>query len=901
MVASIFSRVAFATGLLASTASAAYDASAKSNVAVYWGQGSNQMTLLEVCLDPNVDIVNIGFVNKFPKKRGEYPGTNHANACGDATYTDPTTNQPSKLLSSCPGVGEAINACKRRGKKVMLSLGGGWPTDYYLPTPDVANWFAEFLLGAYGPPTAEWKAAGKPRPFGDAYVDGFDLDLEAAEWDVPSADMLYANYDVFGKYIKAHSKMLLSGAPQCVVPDARIFLALKEVPFDFLFTQFYNTWTCSAAKAVQDMKNNAESTFTFNTWISWLKNNSKNPDIKLYLGLAAGEDGLPTHKDHYLAPEDANMLVQSLQGDSMFGGIMLWEATVSKNNPTYDQSYGTWMKYAVQGTFKDKYHPVVSSSSVVSSTITPSSTPASSISASSTPASSTPASSIPASSIPASSIPASSVPASSVPASSTPASSTPASSTPISSVSASSYPASSVSASSIPGSSISASSIPVSSTPISSVSASSIPASSIPASNSVTMVSSSSIEIPSSTPVGPSSVPTVSAPESIGSSVVVPSGSETSTSCSTSNGAYPTGVNSSYGVYPTESAVYPIETYSASKGAEYPAESSKGYGEYPAASSTGYDSTPSVTKKPEQSEYPTVPTGSTTSVVTTTYVDVCPTGLTTVTTTYVATVCTKCAKPTGTADVPEGWTTSVYTASTLTVTITKPVATVTAVPEYPSSAPSVVYPAEYSATPISSGKPAYPAVPEASKVAYPTIPEVSKAAYPAVPEVSKAAYPTVPEVSKAAYPAVPEVSKVAEYPVAPASSAAPEYPAHSMPSVPSAAQPASSPAAEYPLYPVGTGYPKKPVEHEAVSSMHVTLSKVAVSTYIPAPYPSAGVPYIPAGPAKNATSVYVPMPTGTGKPVTPLPSMPPQFEGVASRASVGFMMFVGAVGAVFAM
>ncbi|XP_014551627.1 hypothetical protein COCVIDRAFT_30842 [Bipolaris victoriae FI3] len=424
------------------------------------------------------------------------------------------------------------------------------------------------------------------------------------------------------------------------------------------------------------------------------------------------------------------------------------------------------------------------------------------------------------------------------------------------------------------------------------------------------MVSSSSIEIPSSTPVelssiptispsassssisvGPSSVPTVSAPESTSSSVVIPSGSETSTSCSTSSGAYPTGVNSSYGVYPTESAVYPTETYSASKGAEYPAESSKGYGEYPAASSTGYDSTPSVTEKPEQSEYPTVPTGSTTSVVTTTYVDVCPTGLTTVTTTYVETVCTKCAKPTGTADVPEGWTTSVYTASTLTVTITKPIATVTAVLEYPSSAPSVVYPAEYPASPISSGKPAYPVVPEASKAAYPVVPEASKVAYPTIPEVSKAAE----------YPTVPEVSKVAEYPVAPASSAAPEYPAHSVPSVPSAAQPASSPAAEYPSYPVGTGYPKKPVDHEAVSSTHVTLSKVAVPTYIPAPYPSAGVPYIPAGPAKNATSEYVPMPTGTGKPVTPLPSMPPQFEGAASRASVGFMMFVGAVGAVLAM
>jgi chitinase len=194
------------------------------------------------------------------------------------------------------------------------------------------------------------------------------------------------------------------------------------------------------------------------------------------------------------------------------------------------------------------------------------------------------------------------------------------------------------------------------------------------------------------------------------------------------------------------------------------------------------------------------------------------------------------------------------------VTITKPIATVTGVAEYPSSAPSIAYPAEYPASPVSSGKPAHPAVPEASKAAYPT---------------------------------VPEASKMAEYPVAPAPSKAPEYPAH--PAMPSAAQPAlSSPAAEYPSYPVGNDYPKKPVEHEAASTMHVTFSKVSVPAYTPAPY-------MPAGPAKNATSVYVPMPTGTGKPAMPSSSVPAEFEGAASRAGVGFMMLVGAVGAVLVM
>ncbi|USP82492.1 glycoside hydrolase family 18 protein [Curvularia clavata] len=871
MAPSLFARAAFAAGLLATTTSAAYDGAAKTNVAMYWGQGSNQIPLLEVCTDPNIDIVNIGFVNKFPKKRGEYPGTNHANACGDLTYTDPTTNQPSALLSSCPGVGEAIKACKRRGKKVLLSLGGGWPVDYYLPSPDVANWFAEFLIGAYGPLTEEWKAAGKPRPFGDAVIDGFDLDLEAADYEMPSPEYLYKNYDVFGKYVKAHSNMLLSGAPQCVVPDARIFQALKEVPFDFLFTQFYNTWTCSAAKAAQDIKSKAASTFTFNSWVSWIKANSKNPNLKLYLGMAAGPDGLPTHKDHYLTPEDANLLIETYKKDSLFGGVMLWEATVSKRNLIYDQPYGTWMKYAVQGTFKQNYHPVVSSS-VISSSVLPSSTPVSSIHSSS-------------------SIQISS----SVLPSSTPASSTKV--TP--SVAPSSYPASSIqTSSSVLPSSYPSSSIEVSS----SVKPSEYPASSSVVPSSTPEVYPSSSVAPSSTPeVYPSSsgVP-VSASEIISSSSVVPSNSEISTSCTTSSGAYPTGAGSSSDVYPvttpeaSSSQLYPSEKSSV-ESPVYPTESSKGYGEYPVASSTGYDSVPSVTKKPEHSAYPTVPAGSTTSVVTTTYVDVCPTGLTTVTTTYVATVCTKCTKPTGTSDVPEGWTTSVYTASTVTVTITKPIATATGVSVYPSAAPSVAYPAEhpavpsvaypaehpaapsvaypaeYPASPMPSGKPAYPAVPEASKAAYPVAP-----AYPTAPQVSKAAYPAVPEVSKAAYPV------------------APEHPAY--PAVPSAAYPvSSSPAAEYPSQPVGD-YPKKPVEH-------VTLSKVSIPAYTPAPYPSAGVPHVPAGPAKNATSVYVPMPTGTGasKPTMPSAYVPSEFEGAASRAGVGFMMLVGAVGAVLVM
>lgn len=67
---SIFTYATVAAGFLASAASA------KGNVAIYWGQGAYQKSLMETCMDPSVDIVNIAFVNGFPKDNTTYPNTN---------------------------------------------------------------------------------------------------------------------------------------------------------------------------------------------------------------------------------------------------------------------------------------------------------------------------------------------------------------------------------------------------------------------------------------------------------------------------------------------------------------------------------------------------------------------------------------------------------------------------------------------------------------------------------------------------------------------------------------------------------------------------------------------------------------------------------------------------------
>ncbi|KAF1841583.1 glycoside hydrolase family 18 protein [Cucurbitaria berberidis CBS 394.84] len=986
MSPSNFSRAAFAAAILASGASAAYNPASTQNVAMYWGQGNAQIPLSDVCSDPSVDIVNIAFVNGFPQKVGDYPKTNFANACW-GYYPDPNDKtKDSGLLKNCAGVGDAIKTCQNAGKKVLLSIGGGYPTDYYLPSQEVAEYFAEFLLNVFGPAPAGWTG---PRPFGDAAVDGFDLDLEANAAQLPSSEYLYKNYDHFVTRVKSlRPSSLISGAPQCIVPDARLADAISKVPFDFIFTQFYNTDACSAARGYKEI-NKATTGFTFDAWVKWLLANSNNKNVKLYLGLAAGPDGLPVHKEDYLKPEQANALIAKYQKKwpAIFGGVMLWEATVSARNTAYSQSYGYWVKATLDGSFTSKYKPVVSSSSRASSSTRVSSTPISSSNrVSSTPISSSArvsSSSIRSSSVyvTSSSIRSSSSPASStvvsssvyVPSSARSSSASPASSkasssiyVPVSSstsvhVSSSASPVSSQASSSsyiqvsssssvyqVSSSASSSSEIHVSSSTSvyvsSSASSASTPAPASSSASSIGVSSSASSVGPSSSHVESSSVTVPHASESSSSvystnspsivypvgttKIVSPSASSTpvypdassiipypvynassthgtgypestpkaasSTPCSTSSKVYPAESSSSkypeaasskaypvessfvypvypasttkggdYPAYPTSSSKggnYPVYPASSSNGGDYPvypASSSKGgdYPVYPVASSKSQDSYPSVTKKPE--EYPSYPTGATTvTTITTAYVDICSTGLTTITTTIIKTVCGSCAKPTKKPEYPEGWTTSVYVDKTVTLTITKPVHASTNVPVYPAapkpSSPSYpgsdkpVYPAEYPKKPEGK-KPEYPVEHATStllqyvtltKVAVPytAVPYASSAIYTPVPQASSAVYTPVPQVSSAVYTPVPQVS----------------------------------------------------------SAVYTPVPQVSSAVYTPAPY-------VPVYGSKNGTSAYVPKPTGTGKPTMPSSYAPPEFEGAASRFGVGLTAVVAVVAAFFVL
>lgn len=306
----------------------------------------------------------------FPDQGAQgWPGTNFGNACDGSTYT--YKNGSTELLSGCTYIGQDIEDCQTQyGKKVLLSLGGGYPANNYLKNDTSAINFANFLWGAFGPYIEEdtgngsvsaWEAAGGPRPFGKAGVDGFDFDIETIDLSPTPTDD--SGDDITDYKSRGYATMIdhfknslftqdlskdyyISGAPQCVVPDAHLSDAIANSWFDFLFVQFYNTPQCSARAGYNAITANSTTTkrddggFTFN---EWTQQASLNPDVKVYLGLPASQDaaGDPSF---YLTPQEVAVVVGDIFNNTKFGGIMVWEATYSANNVIDGIDYAGNMK-----------------------------------------------------------------------------------------------------------------------------------------------------------------------------------------------------------------------------------------------------------------------------------------------------------------------------------------------------------------------------------------------------------------------------------------------------------------------------------------------------------------------------------------------------------------------------
>ncbi|ESZ97225.1 glycoside hydrolase family 18 protein [Sclerotinia borealis F-4128] len=366
MYSSKFFTVAAATLALIAPSVALYDASSSANLALYWGSGPFQANISHYCEQSTVDIIPLAFMNVFPAQGNGYPAENFGNACYGQPIFTPGPGYPfgdvdtskDQLYVQCPGIQEGIPYCQSLGKKILLSLGGASAT-YQLTGVADGEYFADFLWGSYGPFKQSWLDAGGIRPMDGGYygtdptihvdIDGFDFDIEIAPTD--SSEGYIAMINRLREHFSENpsKKYLISGAPQCPLPEQNMGAMIAGAQFDLLWIQFYNNdWAqCTARQwadnyALKGQENSAE--FTHDQWVSTI-NSGASAGATIYLGLL-GSPLAGTATD-YISPLEAQSLIESYHDKPQFGGVMVWEATYSEENADAElngQSYHAFVK-----------------------------------------------------------------------------------------------------------------------------------------------------------------------------------------------------------------------------------------------------------------------------------------------------------------------------------------------------------------------------------------------------------------------------------------------------------------------------------------------------------------------------------------------------------------------------
>ncbi|KAH8987099.1 glycoside hydrolase [Lactarius hatsudake] len=293
----------------------AYNITRNDNLAVYWGQDGSgkQQDLSAYCQDSAIDNVIIAFLDVF-RGQGGQPEINLANTCsasGNAVFGGTG-------LADCSFLAPQIEACQKNGKIVTLSLGGA-DSKVGFSSDSQAQAFADQIWNSF------LGGSGAPRPFGDAVLDGVDLDIEQGS---PSG------YAAFVKQIRARAKgakkqFFVTAAPQCPFPDANIGDALNAAPFDAVYVQFYNNF-CGLDQPKE---------YNFATWDHWAKTVSANKNIKVYIGAPASKDAAGT--GYVDVGTLANYAKQAQKTWSSFGGVMLWEASLAVANNNFHKTIKT--------------------------------------------------------------------------------------------------------------------------------------------------------------------------------------------------------------------------------------------------------------------------------------------------------------------------------------------------------------------------------------------------------------------------------------------------------------------------------------------------------------------------------------------------------------------------------
>ncbi|KAK0756465.1 hypothetical protein N5P37_010937 [Trichoderma harzianum] len=364
-----FSKVACGAGLLASLVSAAPSPIARRQApgaknVVYWGQnggGTVENNDLSAYCTPTsgIDIIVLSFLYQWGNGASALGGT-IGQSCGITTSGQP---------QNCDALTAAITKCKSVGVKMILSLGGASAFSSFT-SADQASQAGQYLWNAYG------GGSGVTRPLGNNIMDGFDLDIES---NPGGNNIFYASLvnTLRSNFASDPShQYVITGAPQCPLPEPNMGDIISNAEFDYLWVQFYNNNDYPADPCSLGLPGDAP--FNYNNWTSFLETTpSKN--AKLFVGVPAAPlaaNGGPGGAVYYATPSQLATIVNDVKGNSNFGGVMMWSAGFSDSNVNDGCTYAQEVKnILVKGTPCSGGPISVSQSATPPATVTSSSAP----------------------------------------------------------------------------------------------------------------------------------------------------------------------------------------------------------------------------------------------------------------------------------------------------------------------------------------------------------------------------------------------------------------------------------------------------------------------------------------------------------------------------------------------
>lgn len=233
-----FTKVSAGLGLMAGAATALPTASLKSSLktrqssgpqnVVYWGQNGGgtieNNDLSTYCTsDAGIDILVLSFLYQFGSGNTIPSGT-----IGQSCFISSSGEG-----QNCEALSTAIKTCQSNGVTIILSLGGASGA-YSLASSDEAKTIGQNLWNSYG----NSGSSSATRPLGDAFVNGFDFDLELNRGNEFYPDMIATLRDNFKS--DSSNTYYITGAPQCPIPEPNMGVVIDNAQFDYLWPQFYN-------------------------------------------------------------------------------------------------------------------------------------------------------------------------------------------------------------------------------------------------------------------------------------------------------------------------------------------------------------------------------------------------------------------------------------------------------------------------------------------------------------------------------------------------------------------------------------------------------------------------------------------------------------------------------------